>query len=143
MAEQTQANVTDQNKRDLTYNAGVIEKIAALSVVEIPGILSMSTGAVEGLTERLGRKDLTKGVTAEVGEKQAAIDLNVVIKYGSDIPKVYDEAKRRITENIRHMTGLEVVEVQMHVDDIDSEGEGKLGYEKQEVQDTTNEKRVE
>lgn len=116
-------------KRDLNYDTGVIEKIAALSVNEVQNILSMHGGAVGGLTEKMGRKDLTKGVSAEVGEKQAAIDLNVVVKYGANIPKTYDEVKQKITQNVLQMTGLDVVEVKMTVEDIDSEGEGKLGYE--------------
>lgn len=139
MESQTNNSVATSKERQLTYHTGVIEKIAALSVNEVPTILSMSGGAVSGLSERLGRKDLSKGISAEVGDKQAAIDLSVVIKYGTDIPAAYDEVKEKITRNVRQMTGLEVVEVKMNVTDIDSEGDEKLGYEKEEKENKERE----
>jgi len=51
-------------------------------------------------------------------------------------PQVFQEVKRKITENVRQMTGLEVVEVKMFVDDVDVEGDRKLG-EEPETQETT------
>lgn len=131
------------NQRDLHIENKVIEKIAALTLNDIPEILSMDGGAGSNLTERLGRKDLTKGLTAEVGKKQAAIDVSVVIKYGSNVPKVYDEAKQKIKENLAQMTGLELVEFTMAVSDIDSEGEGKLGFEKTETREDTEQRVLE
>lgn len=131
------------NQRDLHIENKVIEKIAALTLNDIPEILSMDGGAGSNLTERLGRKDLTKGLTAEVGKKQAAIDVSVVIKYGSNVPKVYDEAKQKIKENLAQMTGLELVEFTMAVSDIDSEGEDKLGFEKTETREDTEQRVLE
>lgn len=132
-----------ENQRDLHIENKVIEKIAALTLNDIPEILSMDGGAGSNLTERLGRKDLTKGLTAEVGKKQAAIDVSVVIKYGSNVPKVYDEAKQKIKENLAQMTGLELVEFTMAVSDIDSEGEEKLGFEKKETEADTQQRVLE
>ncbi|RKD76132.1 putative alkaline shock family protein YloU [Sinobaca qinghaiensis] len=129
-------NQNNQEEKELQFSNEVIKKIAALSASEVEGILSLSGGVAEGFAERLGRKSLTKGVSAETGEKQAAIELNVIAKYGANVPQVFQEVKRRITENVRQMTGLEVVEVKMFVDDVDVEGDRKLG-EEPEAQETT------
>lgn len=133
MAEMNNQN--NQEEKELQFSNEVIKKIAALSASEVEGILSLSGGVAEDFAERLGRKSLTKGVNAETGEKQAAIELNVIAKYGANVPQVFKEVKRKITENVRQMTELEVVEVKMFVDDVDVEGDRKLG-EEPEVQES-------
>ena len=66
----------------------VVSIIAGLAATEVEGIAGMSGGIVSGVTEMLGRKNFTKGVKVEVGEKEAAVDLYIVVKYGVRIPDV-------------------------------------------------------
>ncbi|VWX37595.1 Asp23/Gls24 family envelope stress response protein [Exiguobacterium oxidotolerans] len=103
----------------LTFEDQVIKKIAGLASNEVQGILSMSGGFMSGLTDRLrSTEDITKGIGAEVGERQVALDLRVVVEYGKNIPSIFQETVSKIKKSIGDMTGLEVVEVNMHVEDV-------------------------
>lgn len=93
----------------------VIEIIAGLAATEVRGIAGMSGGVVGGIAELLGRKNLGKGVKVEVGEKQCAVDLSVVTEFGFKIQEVAAEVQANVKRAIENMTGLEVVEVNVHV----------------------------
>ena len=93
----------------------VVSIIAGVAATEIEGIAGMSGGLVGGIAEMLGRKNFSKGVKVEVGEREAAIDLYIIVKYGSRIPDVALAAQENIKQAIEKMTGLSVVEVNVHV----------------------------
>lgn len=93
----------------------VVAIIAALAATEVPGVKSMSGGIVDGIAEALRRKNLTKGVKVEVGEKEAAVDLNIIVEYGSKIPEVASMIQDSVAKSIESMTGLKVVEVNINV----------------------------
>ena len=93
----------------------VVSIIAGLAAVEIDGIAGMSGGIVGGIAEMLGRKNFAKGVKVEVGEKEAAVDLYIIVKYGARIPDVAIAAQENVKQAIESMTGLDVVEVNVHV----------------------------
>ena len=93
----------------------VVSIIAGLAATEIEGIAGMSGGLVGGIAEMLGRKNFSKGVKVEVGEKEAAIDHFIIVKYGVRIPDVALAAQENIKRAIENMTGLSVVEVNVHV----------------------------
>ena len=93
----------------------VVGIIAGLAAIEIEGIAGMSGGLVGGIAEMLGRKNFSKGVKVEVGEREAAIDLFIIVKYGVRIPDVAMAAQENVKRAIETMTGLSVVEVNIHV----------------------------
>ena len=93
----------------------VVSIIAGLAATEIDGIAGMSGGLVGGIAEMLGRKNFSKGVKVEVGEREAAIDLYIIVKYGVRIPDIALAAQENIKQAIENMTGLSVVEVNVHV----------------------------
>lgn len=102
----------------LKFSSEVIETIAGISASEIDGIIGMSGGVVDGFTERLGRKNLTKGVSVEVGEHEVAVDLKVIVEYGRNVPEIYQEVVQAVKKAIQNMTGLTVVEVNMYVEGV-------------------------
>jgi uncharacterized alkaline shock family protein YloU len=96
----------------------VVAIIAGLAATEIEGVAGMSGGFAGGIAEMLGRKNLSKGVKVEVGERQAAVDLYVIVEYGVPIPDVAYMVQENVKKKIETMTGLEVVEVNVHVQDV-------------------------
>lgn len=103
----------------LAYDDKVIEKIAGLAVNEVPGILALDGGLVGSLTDMIKVDDNpTRGINAEVGKKQAAIDLTVICEYGVSIPEIYLAVSKIVATRIKEMTGLDVIEVNMNVKDI-------------------------
>jgi uncharacterized alkaline shock family protein YloU len=93
----------------------VIEIIAGLATVEVKGVAGMSGGFVGGIAEMLGKKNLAKGIKVDVGQKEASIDVSVIIEYGFRIPEVAANIQENIKSTIHSMTGLNVVEVNVHI----------------------------
>ncbi|WDC86029.1 Asp23/Gls24 family envelope stress response protein [Priestia megaterium] len=123
------------NQNTLTFEDQVIKKIAGMATNEIKGILSMSGGFMSGLTDRFrSTEDITKGINAEVGEKQVALDLKVIVEYGKNVPAIFSETVNNVKKSVHDMTGLEVVEVNMHVEDVmtRSEFEAKTDRDKEQ-----------
>lgn len=117
--QEKQAETKEENRDRLTYDDEVIKKIAALATIDTNGILGMSGNFFQGVRETFGRDEsITKGIRADVGEKQVAIDIEVFVEYGQSIPDIYKDIKENISRNINQMTGLELVEFNMNVDDV-------------------------
>ncbi|EJW18025.1 Asp23/Gls24 family envelope stress response protein [Paenibacillus alvei] len=96
----------------------VIAVIAGLATIEVEGVAGMSGGFAGGIAELLGRKNLSKGVKVEVGQREAAVDVNIIVEYGRRIPTIADEIQQNVKRSIEMMTGLHVVEVNVHVHDV-------------------------
>lgn len=108
------------------YDAGsvrianeVVRIIAGLAASEVKGVIGMSGGVVDGFAELLKKKNLAKGVKVEVGEKQAAVDLFVIIEYGSKIPEIAYLIQENVKRAIESMTGLDVIEVNVHIQGVE------------------------
>lgn len=114
----------------LKFSADVIETIAGIAASEIDGIIAMSGGVVEGFAERLGRKNLSKGVSVEVGEREVAVDLKVIVEYGRNVPELYHQVVLAVERAIENMTGLTVVEVNMYVEGVVLKEEKETPVEK-------------
>lgn len=93
----------------------VVAIIAGLAATEINGVAGMSGGIAGGIAEMLGRKNLSKGVKVEVGVKETAIDLFVIVEFGISIAEVAAQIQSKVKEMVEAMTGLKVVEVNVHV----------------------------
>ncbi|HOV26555.1 MAG TPA: Asp23/Gls24 family envelope stress response protein [Pseudobacteroides sp.] len=103
----------------------VVAIIAGIAAMEVPGVAGMSGGIAGEIVEMLGRKNLSKGVKVEVGEKQAAIDLYLIIDYGCRIPDVAWDIQERVKKSVETMTGLNVVEVNIHIQGVNFDTENK------------------
>lgn len=103
----------------------VVAIIAGIAATEVPGVSSMSGGIAGGIAEALGRKNLSKGVKVEVGEKEAAIDLYIIVEYGYRIPEIAWSIQEKVKKSVETMTGLNVIEVNIHVQGVNIEKEYK------------------
>lgn len=98
----------------------VVGVIAGLAAVEVPGVAGMSGSGLAGsVVEMLGKRNLSKGVKVSVGEKQAAVELSIVVDYGVRIPAVAVAVQENVRKAIESMTGLQVVEVNVQVQGVD------------------------
>lgn len=109
-----------------TIAAAVVQKIAGIAAREVPGVYALGGGvsrAFGALRERIpgavgAAPGTGSGVAVEVGEKQAAVDLDVVVEYGASIVELARAVRRNVIGAVEQMTGLEVIEVNIAVNDI-------------------------
>ncbi len=123
MSEVTQNTSEEYGK--VTFADEVVAIIAGLAATEVKGVAAMSGSMAGGIAEKLGRKNLTKGVKVEVGEKEAAIDLYIIVDYGVRIPEVAWNIQENVKKAVETMTGLSVVEVNVHVQGVNFDREVK------------------
>jgi len=108
----------------ITVAEGVVQKIAGKACREIAGVHAMGTSgarAFGGLRERIpgsSGPNVSQGVGVEVGETEAAIDLDIVVEYGVAIAELGRSIQRNVKQQVERMTGLRVVEVNVAVDDV-------------------------
>ena len=115
MDENTNLTAESTQGGKIVFAEDVIATIASLAASEVEGVHAMSGTAMEGLSEKLGKKSYTKGVKVEIGTEECAVDINVVVKYGYRIQDVCTKIQQEIKNAIETMTGLRVVEVNVMV----------------------------
>lgn len=104
---------------ELTYESKVIEKIVGYALENIDGLLAVDGGFLSNLKQKMVSTDNVRdGIHVEVGKKQVAVDLKVIVEYQKHVGTIYDNIKRVISEEVTRMTDLEVVEVNVTVVDI-------------------------
>ena len=109
----------------IVFADDVVATIAYLAAGEVEGVHAMIGTTMEGLTEKLGKKNYTKGVKVEVGAEECICDITIVVKYGYRIQAVAQKVQEEIKNAIETMTGLKVVEVNVNVNAIYFEPEPK------------------
>ena len=116
----TTADEEDLNSEDsLTFSNGVIEKIVAIAVREVPGVVGMRGGWVNSVQEAFGQRDVRKGVTVEVTpESSVRVNISILMEYGAYAPKVFDDVKQRVINQVTGMTGLDVAGVNLRIEDV-------------------------
>ncbi len=99
----------------------VIAVIAGVAVSEVSGVSAMAGGLAGGLSEALkGKKNLAKGIRVEATEKQAKIDVNIIVEYGTRIPDIAFEIQNKVKKSVESMTGIKVSEVNVHVQGVNT-----------------------
>lgn len=110
--------IEDNQPGTVRISDDVVATIAGLAAMETSGIAAMSGGISEGLARRLSGRNVQRGVSVEVGQVECAIDLRVIVHYGSKIQDVCLNLQENVREAVENMTGLQVVEVNVKVEGV-------------------------
>ncbi len=114
----------------IRISSEVIAVITSIISSDIPGVAGMSGGVVGGIAERLGRKDMTRGIKVQVDEDKVSIDLNIIVEYGVSIVDATDKLKKEIRGSVEKTTGLKVETININVQGISVPGEEEEEEEK-------------
>ena len=109
---------SEENGGKIVFAEDVVATIATLAAAEVEGVYGMSGSAFEGLGEKLGKKNYTKGIKVEVGSVECAVDMNIIVRYGFKIQEVCRNVQNAVKNAIETMTGLKVVQVNISVNSI-------------------------
>lgn len=118
----------DEISLDISENDGikisdnVVSDIAGVAVSEVPGVAGMAGRITEVFS---GKSNLSKGIKVDVGEKDTKIDVNIIVEYGVRIPDIAFEIQTRVKKAVETMTGLKVLEVNVHVQGVNFTKEDK------------------
>ena len=128
---QASENVTEEislgDNNAIKIADDVVAVIAGVAVSEISGVANMAGGFAGGISEVLsGKKNLAKGIKVDIlNEKETKIDVNIIVEYGTRIPNVAYEIQTKVKKAVETMTGLKVLEVNVHVQGVNINNENK------------------
>ena len=117
----TQENDTTPSAK-ITYANEVVAIIAGLAANEVEGIAGMCSVSGNILNKN---RNVTKGVKVEIGTEEAAVDLYVIVEYGTPIQRAAMDAQENVRKAIESMTGLHVVRVDVHIQGVSFEKENR------------------
>lgn len=126
--EVKQENVEEINEENsgIKISNDVVAVIAGVAVSEVRGVASMQGGFAGGIGEVLsGKKNMAKGIRVEAEGDKVKVDVNIIVEYGTRIPDIAFEIQNRVKKSIENMTGLKVVEVNVHVQGVSIEADKK------------------
>ena len=115
-------NILNEEEDNINISEEVITTISGIAVSEISGVAEMAGGITGGITEVLsGKKNLSKGIKADVAGNNVKIDVNIIVNYGVRIPDVAFDIQNKVKQSVENMTGLKVNEVNVHVQGVNVE----------------------
>ena len=122
LIQSEEVSVSQNEGGTIKISDEVVSVIAGIAVSEVPGVAGMAGGFAGGISEVLsGKKNLSKGIKVDVGEKETKIDVNIIVEYGTRIPEVAFEIQNRVKKAVEANTGLKVLEVNVHVQGVKAE----------------------
>ena len=120
----TSASGQPEPQYKLLIDENVVEKISSLAAQKVEGIIDMKGNLLSRVQEGLGGNDKTKGVDADVvDDKNTKLDLDIVLEYGKSATDVFDQIKKVVGQDIKDMTGLNVIEMTVNVVDVMTQDE--------------------
>lgn len=101
----------------------VVGVIAGMAAAEVEGVAAMSGGFVGGITEMLGKRNLSKGVKVDIRDNNVQLSLYMSVHYGVRIPRVAQTVQEKVKAAVESMTGLNVTRVNIHIQGVTFPGE--------------------
>lgn len=126
------------SNQEMTEDSGikiaddVVAVIAGKAASEVTGVYGMAGGFAGGITEVFGKKNFSKGIKVDVQEEKVKIDVNIIVEYGVRIPDVAFEIQNRVKKAVESMTGLNVLEVNVHVQGVNTDIQEKIDQKEEQ-----------
>lgn len=110
----------EQEVSKLSFADKVVAKISRIAVNRVDGILDMKASFFDSVSSvfQSSTEQDTSGVDVEVGEKEAKVNMQIILEYGKSAPRIFEQIKKVVKENVKEMTGLDVVTVNVDVVDV-------------------------
>lgn len=108
-------NIVESGSGAVKIASDVVATIAGLAASEVEGVAGMSGGVVGGIAELLGRKNLTKGIKVDAGDTEAALEVYIIVEFGSKIQEVAQNVQQNVKSAVESMTGLKVTTINVNV----------------------------
>lgn len=119
--DQQTTNVSNEAAQasPLSFEEKVIETIVGVALQSIDGLISVNGRFLSDMTENLEEQpQVASGIDVEVGKEEVAVDLEVIVAYGKDIPKLFAQVQEVVLEEINRLTSLKVKEINIRIADI-------------------------
>ncbi len=124
----------EESNESIQIADDVVAVIAGKAVSEVSGVAGMAGGFAGGISEVLsGKKNLSKGIKVDLTSKEAKIDVSIIVEYGVRIPDVAYEIQNRVKKAVETMTGLEVSNVNVHVQGVKTSEEKEEQVESETI----------
>lgn len=120
-AATTSTDLTEAGTGKTVIVDGVVSKVAGIAAAQVPGVHALGGGvtrAIGAIREAINQTDKGQGVSVEVGDTQAAVDITLVAEYPVSLQKVADDVREAVTNAIEQIVGLEVTEVNVTINDV-------------------------
>ncbi|NLA12534.1 MAG: Asp23/Gls24 family envelope stress response protein [Firmicutes bacterium] len=104
-----------QENDSVRISPDVIGIVAGIAAQEVKGVAGMSGGIVDGIAQRLGRKDFSKGIKVSLDQETVSLELTVVVDYGVKIMETATVLKQKVRNTVEEITGLAVASIKVHV----------------------------
>lgn len=116
---QTEEESLKREESKLRFDEKVIAKIAKIGVNNVDGILAIKGNFFDSVTSVFNSSDeKTSGIDVELGSKEAKVSMQIILEYGKNAPKIFEEIKKTVKTNVKEMTGLDVVTINVDVVDV-------------------------
>ncbi|MGI6239571.1 MAG: Asp23/Gls24 family envelope stress response protein [Christensenellales bacterium] len=131
-----EVRINDNPEGTVSFATEVVATIAGLAANEVEGVASMtsSNSALADILSRKSSRNYTKGVKVDIDDNMVAVDVTIVVEYGSPVPDVARSIQENIKKAIETMSGLDVRNVDVHVQGVSFERENRAVAELDEKQ---------
>jgi len=121
--EQQQGSPLKTERGSTTIRDGVVSKVAGIAAQEVEGVrmgggASQAVGSIMSVVPGVGGGSQSQGVSVEVGEVEAAVELTVTVEYGRVIHRVAEAVRGNVIRQVENLVGLRVTEVNISVTDV-------------------------
>ena len=118
-------NEFNENNGSIKISDEVIATITSVAASEVDGVSGLMGSIAGEIALKFGKKNINKGIKVTSDDKEAVIDINLIVKYGVKIPEIAWEVQESVKKAVESMCGLTITKVNIHVVGVEFEADNK------------------